>query len=144
MLSVSQTQSGFEVRKWVDRLVAMIVLESRTSGPAFCSSSGNVIRSQDMENGFHSQLELVQEQRPDLINQNLDVRENYSSIFRSLRRGSTSRTSELAVPDNVVNLHNRWRKVEAGYGVRSFSNMRAYYTEMRLTRGIRLEYTRVL
>ena len=140
MMSVSITGSGFKVRAWVERLAQILEAEGKTSGPAFCHPSGRALRSSDVDSEFHTQLELVQEQRPDLIPTTVDIREDYS-VFRSLRRGSTSRVGELGVPDPIVDLHNRWRRVEIGGGQIFSSNMRATYTELRLTRKVRLKYT---
>jgi len=140
MMATSTTGSGFKVRTWIERLASILRLEGKSSGPAFCHPSGRVIRSMEMDSEFHTQLEIVQEKRTDLIPANIDIRESFS-VFRSLRRGSTSRVGELGVPDNIVNLHNRWRKVEAGGGFLKTSNMRANYTELRLTRKVRLKYS---
>ena len=140
MMSASITGSGFHVRRWLERICIILEKENKILGPAFCHPSGMVIKSTEMDAEFHSQLERVQDKRPDLIPANVDVREDYS-IFRSLRRGSTSRVGELGVPDQIVDLHNRWRKVEIGGGQISSSNMRANYTELRLTKKVRLKYT---
>ena len=140
MLSVSVTASGFRVRHWIERVCNILVDENKQSGPAFCHPSGIAIKTIEMDDEFHSQLERVQEKRPDLIPVNVEVREDYS-VFRSLRRGSTSRVGELGIPDPIVDLHNRWRKVEIGGGQISSSNMRANYTELRLTKKVRLKYT---
>ena len=140
MLSASITGSGFKVRKWISRLVDILKSERKNSGPAFCHASGLVIKTSEIDGEFHAQLELIQDRRPDLIAPNVDVREEYS-VYRSLRRGSTSRVGELGIPDPIVDLHNRWRKVESGGGQIHSSNMRANYTELRLTRKVRLKYT---
>ena len=140
MISASETASGFRVRYWVEKVCSILSAESKLSGPAFCHPSGSVIRTAEMDAEFHSQLESIQEKRPDLIPVNVEVREDYS-VFRSLRRGSTSRVGELGVPDPIVDLHNRWRKVEIGGGQISSGNMRANYTELRLTKKVRLKYT---
>jgi len=77
--------------------------ERKTSGPVFCHPSGLVIRSSDLDFEFHTQLQLFQEHRPNLIPANIDIRVDYS-VYRSLRRGSTSREGELGVPDPIVDL----------------------------------------
>jgi len=140
MICASVTGSGFRVRHWAERVGAILKTENKMVGPAFCHPSGIVIKSSEMDAEFHTQLERVQDKRPDLIPANVEVREDYS-VFRSLRRGSTSRVGELGVPDQIVDLHNRWRKVEIGGGQIASSNMRANYTELRLTKKVRLKYT---
>ena len=88
------------------------------------------------------QLEQIQISHPELIEPNLVVRE-WFSIFRSLRRGSTAQAGELDISDQVVNLHNRRRTTECLQS-RSTSSMRDHYTSLRLTRKVRLEYTKDL
>jgi len=140
MLSVSTTSSGFEVRKWIEAWTDILIAENNVSGPAFCYPDGKMMKSLDVDLEFHEALEKVQTEHPQLIEQGLDIRENFS-IFRSLRRGSTSRATELKLDDTVVNLHNRWRTVDYLGGQRSSRSMRDYYTSIRLTRAARLEYT---
>jgi len=143
MLAASETKSGFKVRCWLERLVDILRRERKFAGPAFCYVSGRAVRSSEMDGEFHMQLERVQENHPDLIQPSVMVSEAFS-VYRSLRRGSTSRAGELAIPETVVNLHNRWREVEAGGGHIQTRNMRANYTDLRLTRKVRLQYSKVL
>ena len=143
MLSVSETASGFQIRKWLERIVTILNQENKMEGPAFCYKDGSVIKSPDIDNEFHSLLERIQENRPDLIKPNVNIRESYA-IFRSLRRGCTTRTAELNIPDHVVDLHNRWRTKENKHYASSLNNMRALYTDLALTRKVRLQFTRDL
>ena len=132
MMSVSKTQSGFEVRKWVERLAAQLRIENNVEGPAFCNRSGTPITYGDIDEEFQSQLEKIQILHPNLIEPSLNVRE-WFSIFRSLRKGSTARAAELDISDQVVNLHNRWRATEGLRGARSTRSMRDYYTSLKLS-----------
>jgi len=143
MLSVSLTGSGFEVRKWVQRVAVILVDEGHTSGPAFCHENGKSVRSFEIDEEFQNQLEKIQTDNPNLIETKLDVRE-WFSIHRSLRRGSTARADELDISETVTNLHNRWRSTEYLKGSRTTGSMRQYYTSLRLTRKVRLKYTRHL
>lgn len=143
MMSASTTGSGFEVRKWVEQLAEILVTEGHISGPAFCHENGKSIRAFEIDEEFHDQLEKIQIEKPHLIESKLDVRE-WFSIHRSLRRGSTARADELDISETVTNLHNRWRSTEYLKGNRTTSSMRQYYTSLRLTRKVRLKYTRNL
>ena len=141
MMSVSTTASGFQVRKWIERLVMLLQFENHTVGPAFCKPDGKSYIPAEVDEEFQTQLEKVQLSHPNLIEPSLNVRE-WFSIFRSLRRGSTARAAELDVSDQVTNLHNRWRTTEFLKGSRSTGNMRDFYTDLRLTKKVRLKYTR--
>ena len=143
MLSVAKTKSGFEVRKWVERISEILVEENHFSGPAFCHKDGSCIKALEVDTEFHRQLEKIQVSHPRLIEPKLDVTE-WFSIYRSLRRGSTARADELDISDTVTNLHNRWRKTEFLKGSRTTSSMREYYTSLRLSRKVRLKYTQNL
>jgi hypothetical protein len=143
MMSVSETASGFQVRRWVEYLAEVLKVEGRLSGPAFCDSSGNVLTSGEVDREFHHQLEIVREKEPHLIEAHVEISEKYS-IFRSPRRGVTARAGEVGVPKNVIDFHNRWREVEQSGGRRASRSMQAYYTDLRLTKLKRLEFTRPL
>jgi len=140
MISVGTTGSGFQVRKWIERIARILVEEEQVVGPAFCHRNGRPIRVTELDEELHMQLESLQAIHPHLIESKIDVTE-WFSVFRSLRRGSTARAGELDISDNVTNLHNRWRTTEYFKGNRSTSNMRQYYTSLRLTRKVRLKYT---
>ena len=143
MLSVSVTKSGFQVRRWMERVAEILVEENRFSGPAFCQQDGACIQMSKIDQEFHTQLEKVQISHPSLVEPKLDVTE-WFSIFRSLRRGSTARADELDISNTVTNLHNRWRTTEFLKGNRTNKSMREYYTSLRLTRKVRLKYTQNL
>lgn len=143
MLSVDKTNSGIEVRKWVERLALYLKKEKRLSGPAFCHLDGSSYTSVEMNHHFHSLLEDVQSCREDLLPSSVDVHEDYN-IFRSLRKGSTARATDMKVPKTVIDLHNRWKTIENSRGQRSQNSMSDYYTDLRLTSNIRLQYTRAL
>ena len=143
VVSVATTESGIQVREWIMKWCEFLRAERRTTGPAFCAMDGEVIITRELDDAFHDQLEFVQENRPDLIDATVDVREQYS-IYRSLRRGSTARARDQQVPDPVIDLHNRWKSIETGGGQRSSSSMRDYYTDLALVIRTRLTYTRCL
>ena len=143
MVAVNVTASGLEVRLWLECWAALLTKENRTSGPAFCTPSGELISRKDVECGFHNQLERIQSEHSHLIGPEIIVRERYS-IFRSLRRGSTARATDVQVPSTSIDLHNRWRSRELKKGQRSNSSMRDYYTDLALVINARLEYSRRL
>jgi len=96
-----------------------------------------------MDTEFLKQLQKVQEARPDLIPPSIEVGQHYS-IFRSLRRGSTARARDRKVDQDCIDVHNRWRTLERTSGQRSKASMRDYYTDLRLTLNLLLEYSRAL
>lgn len=57
MLSVSVTGSGFKVREWVERMARVLVDEGHTAGLGFCHQNGKCLRSYEVDEEFHKQLE---------------------------------------------------------------------------------------
>ena len=144
MVAVSTTGSGLKVRFWIERLVQVLVAENRISvGPAFCTNEGMMIDYWEMNNNFISEVELVQESHPNLLDQTIEIGDHFS-IFRSLRKGSTARATDMEVDETAIDLHNRWRTLERTGGQRSTRSMRTYYNDLRLTLKTRLTYSRAL
>jgi hypothetical protein len=131
------TASGIQIGKWVDRLVKILIAEGKdsmeTPGPAFCDERGFVLSSSEMNDWFHAELIRVQESHSDLIQNDLDVTEIYN-IHRSLRRGATSRASELNYTETMINLNNRWRKTQTNKGKGGLQKMSQLYVEVSLIR----------
>lgn len=109
-LLVQVTQSGITIEKWVGRLVRLLVAEGHNNyekpGPAFCDEKGQVLNYSYVNDLFHEELTKVQESHSELIPNNVTVSEIYN-IFRSLRRGATSRATELNYSETIINLNNR-------------------------------------
>lgn len=143
MVSANVTGSGLLVRQWIERLVEVLKAEDKGMGPAFCTMSGEMIDYWAMNNGFVKEVETIQKSEPNLIDQTIEVGDNYS-IFRSLRKGSTARAIDMNVNETVIDLHNRWRNLERTGGQRSTRSMRAYYNDLRTAIRSRLTYSKAL
>lgn len=143
MISVDVTSSGIRVREWIERLVVLLNAENSEVGPAFRNKDGSMLDYYWVNSQFISQVDNVQMTHPHLIDPSVDVSEHFS-IYRSLRRGSTARASDMKVDSSTIDLHNRWRTSELLGGRRSTKSMRDYYSDLRLTLNTRLSYTRAL
>jgi hypothetical protein len=143
MPSVSITDSGFEVRMWVEKLVDVLKNEGRSLGPAFCDRKGSTLAYAWIDEKFVDEVKMVQENCPHLIDSSIDVGEHFS-IFRSIRKGSTARAVDMKVNQLTIDLHNRWRTLEARGGSKSTKSMQDYYSDLRLTLNSRLAYSRAL
>ena len=140
MLAAERTNSGFEIGKWTRRVAKMLKLEGKTSGPVLCNEDGSLINAYEIDAEFHRQLVKIQEGRPDLLHNRVNVETEFS-IFRSLRRGSTSRATEVGVSQTAIDLQNRWRTVEYNKGGGPRGRMRDHYTEIRLARKRLITYS---
>ena len=89
---------------------------------------------------FYLLLEEIQKTKPNLIKADLDVREEYG-LSRSLRRGATTRAVVVGVDSTVIELNNRWRRVEAARGKLAGLSIRQHYTEIRQTVSKQIEFS---
>jgi hypothetical protein len=132
---VHTTASGIKIGKWVERLVRLLVAEGRNDmkhpGPAFCDEKGVVLSYGKVNEWFHDELAKVQNTHSGLIPIEVDVTETYN-IYRSLRRGATSRASELNYTETLINLNNRWRNTQTNKGKGGLWKMSQLYVEISL------------
>ena len=64
-----------------------------------------------MDNYFKTQVERVQIENPHLIEERVNVHDDFS-IIRSIGKSSTSRAAEVGVSSRDIDLINRWRNTE--------------------------------
>jgi hypothetical protein len=143
MVSVPVTDSKFKVRFWVEKLERVLREEGRGLGPAFCDTKGDMLNYSWIEERFVEEVKRVQLSHPNLIDADTDVGEHFS-IFRSIRKGSTARVTDMKVDPLTVDLHNRWRTIENRGGSKATKSMQDYYSDLRLTINTRLTYSRAL
>ena len=143
LMMANVTSSGIEIRKWVNRAVQMFIKEGCTSvGPVMCGMDGKtMLPSQEVDMEFKNQLRQVQLSHPELIEPSVDVYRDFG-IFRSMRRGSESRATEQGVCDRVIDLINRWRKMDGSK--RGAMAMRDYYLDLVLVKKRMLAYSAAL
>lgn len=141
---VQTTRSGIPVQRWVGRLVDLLRKEKRNSvtepGPAFCDEQGQVLSYAFMNSLFHEELQKLQEDQSDLIPPEVEVSEVYN-LYRLLRRGATSRATELGYSETVINLNNRWRTTQSNKGVGGLKKMSQLYVEMALVQESLLQFS---
>lgn len=134
---VQTTRSGIRINYWVENLVALLKDERRDRdhepGPAFCDERGYALSYSFLNNLFHEELLKVQELESDLIPSEISVSEVYN-LFRSLRRGATSRATELGYSETIINLNNRWRTTQSNKGIGGIKKMSQLYVELNLVK----------
>lgn len=137
---------GIKFRLWLERLAGVLVLEGALtrSGeyiPALCEESGELMEYGKINEEFQSQLEGIQASKG-LIPKDLEVRKKYR-INRSIRRGSRTRAQAVGVREDVINLMNRWSKIEVGRGRKKLS-MYEHYAEIEQLLNVYVIYSRSL
>ena len=128
------TSSGIEVRLWLERAIRCWNANGVTSGPLFRVTKGNgkVSRASvgDLDVLFHDLWKRVQHRYPQLIPDTTKVEEAYS-VRRSLRRGATTKAQNRAIPTDVLEANNRWRKHLRGRGILPTMSMVERYTDAK-------------
>ena len=84
----------------------------------------------EMDIGFHELLRSVQSRCPNLIQDSVNIEEDYS-IKRSLQRGATAEAQNAYIPTNVIEANNRWRKVARAKGMTPGMSMMERYTNVK-------------
>jgi hypothetical protein len=144
---VKTTASGIGIGKWVARLVRVLKAEGRNDrkrpGPAFCDEQGHVLSYGYVNDLFHEEVIKVQESHTELIARDVSVADTYN-IYRSLRRGATSRATELNYSETLINLNNRWRTTQSNKGTGGIKKMSQLYVEMSLVTESLLQFSKSL
>ena len=106
MISSNRMKSGFEVQRWVERWVVMMLIEGRIDGPACCDINGFLFRSIAVNDEFRRQLSIIHKSRGDLIKDSIGIDERYN-IHQYLRQGSISAARAEGVKPDIIDLINR-------------------------------------
>ena len=141
----NSSNSGIHNRRWLERLARLLMLESRhkEAGPAFCDQEGFVVSSNFLNGELHKNLSNLQASRPDLIPQDIVITKAYN-VYRSFRRSATTRAREAKVPKDIIELNNRWSKVERKSGGMPKMSMADLYTEIRQALATKLCFSKSL
>jgi hypothetical protein len=126
-----ETKSGIQGGIWADRLAAVNKERGRYRGPLFRNKKGHRAKIGDFESDFVARMAQLQIARKSLFEPGVDIAES-CSLFRSLRRGSTTEAVKNRVDQDVIELNNRWRKFDRARGMRPSLGMKDHCTEIKL------------
>lgn len=137
---------GIHFRLWMERLAGLLVSEGGLDRegehiPAICEETGELMNYGKLNEEFRAQLEGIQASKG-LIPKDLCVRQKYR-INRSIRRGSRTRAQAVGVREDVVQLVNRWSKIEAKGG-RPRLTMYEHYAEIEQLLDVYVIYSQSL
>ena len=116
--------------------------EGRSNGWLFQTEDGRKRKGSEFEEDLHIVLETVQK-TTSYIDDNVNIREEYG-IFRSLRRGATTEAHNQGVPDTVIEMNNRWRKIERAKGKKASLTLSQHYTEVKQAVQVLLKFSKAL
>lgn len=148
LASAHRTKSGIQVASWHSRLVDIVTSMSRTSGPVFVDESGHSqSTTRSMNAKFHEALLGLFAEDPSLFPPNMQseeaILEGYD-VFRSFRRGSSSRAIDQNISEADRYLVNRWKKFEASQGRRPNLPMDQHYAALAHCLTSFLRYTKAM
>jgi hypothetical protein len=145
LVMANTTSSGLEIRKWIERLGTLLRREGRhrAVGPAFCTRTGFVFERWRLNGILHETLGEIQVNRPDLLAPVIQVEEKFS-IYRSFRRGATTRAKEAKVSEPTIQMNNRWRKVQNRSGGLPNLPMSELYVEISQALGSQTRFSEAL
>ena len=105
------TSSNLNIRKWVDLLSGLLNAEGRHTevGPAICDKEGFMLERWKLNGELHSSLSKIQSLDNTLIPLSIKVDERFN-VYRSFRRGATTRAKEQGIDEPTIEMNNRWRK----------------------------------
>ena len=139
------SDSGIHIRKWVEWLVVVLRHEGkhRVVGPAICDEEGFVLERSKVNTILHQELIKVQSNKPWLLDAGVKV-EDKMSIHRSFRQGATTRAKEMKLSDKLVEMNNRWRKVQEKSGGMPSLPMSELYVEISQALGSKIAFSKSL
>ncbi len=137
------TRSGIDNRRWISRLMyTRVKIEGAKEGPLFAKPDGTRVTLDVYDNDFRELLGSARKKSPDVFPPKASL-EDYS-LRRSLRRGATTEATNNKVPENTINLVNRWRKMEGAKGAQPGLAMNQVYTDALAAVETTLRYSQSL
>ena len=134
------TRSGINAGTWMDRLCSSLRRRERSNGFVFQKDDGQRRNILSYDPEFHDRLNRVKDEMPGFFEPNQDITDAFS-LWRSLRRGSTTEARNNKVRQEVVEMNNRWRKWERARGRKPAWNMASHYTDVKLSLPMFWEYS---
>ena len=125
------TNSGVEFFKWAQRFAFILQQNGRTDGWAFARDDGSRAKASDYRDIIFSELEVIQDTRPGLIDSQVEIWEDYG-IQRSGRRFFDTFCRLRGVKKADIEAQCRWMKDRQARGAPVARDMVDCYTEYRL------------
>ena len=144
MHSVNETGSGLRVREWLERLMRYNESHGRQSGNGYKDPQGELVLGRWMEARFHEVLLAVWDRDPRLFPSHVENEDDVVTryrVFRSLRRGSETRSMAQKVSSNDRHVVLRWKAPTKGGGHRVSKGLEQLYTDVSLLKKPFLRYT---
>ena len=103
-----------------------------TGGPLFATEGGKPMFIGELDILFHAFLKKVQLKCPLVISPEINIKADYS-VYRSIHCSATSEVQNAGISEEVINAHNRWRKVMRAKGLKPGMSMMENYTDAQIS-----------
>ena len=133
LLLANITKSGINIRGSINIIRQARFKLGINSVWLFCDKQGNKMSIDDMNDIILDMIEQIKEKDKDneLDLKEYNVREEFS-INRSFRRGSSTRAQVLEISTDIIELVNRWKKVERAKGRQAKLSMIETYADIEI------------
>ena len=139
------TKSGIHIRNALDAVLKIRTLNKIHSVWLFTDIMGNKLSFEEMNEIILDKLEHIKYSNKDVSAElePFNIREDFS-INRSFCRGSSTTAQVLQIPTDIIELINRWKKVEKSKGKKPKFSMIETYSEIELMIPKLVQYSSLL
>ena len=141
----NKTVGGLEIRKWIQLLTGLLKAEGKDIevGPAICNKDGFMLERWKLNGELHAALSKLQDKGRGAIPVGIDIDDRFN-LYRSFRRGATTRAKEQEVPESTIEMNNRWRKWQNKQGGLPNLPMSQLYVEISQALVSKLRFSKSL
>jgi len=140
----NETSTGIPIRKLIKNHLRLKELSSLVEGPAISSREEKLLTPKFVDDTIHELLTDIFQSSSNLFPPSIDDPEKILSsyqCFRTFRRTSATRATEMGIATPDVNAINKWQETRSEKGKKKTSNMYQHYTQFDLLIKPFLRYT---
>ena len=140
----NSTLSGINIRSTIQAHLELKRQAQLIDGPAISNHEGILLSTKYVDDTVHELLNDIFQSDHSLFPPSIDSPEKISysyQCFRSFRRTSATRATEVGISTNDANTISRWQEGQNKKAKKSSSSMRQHYTQFDLLIKPFLRYT---
>jgi hypothetical protein len=138
------TLSGINVKVWVQALMQEKIIHGPVEGPMFPLLNNVIMTTHALDDMLTEVLEEIYDMNPESFPLSIadkdDISRDYQ-VCRTYRRSSDTRALEQQVSGNVIDIVNRWHRVEEVKGGRPSLPMKEHDDQVELLLKLFIKYT---
>jgi len=140
----NETSTRIPIRKLIKNHLRLKELYQVVDGPAISTKEGKLLTPKFVDDTIHELLTDIFQSSSNLFPPSIDDPEKIFTsyqCFRTFRRTSATRATEMGIATPDVNAINRWQETRSEKGKKKTSNMHQHYTQFDLLIKPFLRYT---